>query len=133
MWRIARQRLKVRFKRGSLYPGRNSNEMELFPGSKFTISGNSAYPGSLKWGFCVPTKWAVLLSPSLSLYIYSRLLLIKPPRNEPFLELISHVSYCPTGLFSKKSKLASKSGSNKWWGLLTGELLTEVYCTSTPN
>ena len=32
-------------KRNSLYPGRISNEMKLFPVSKFTISGNTAYPG----------------------------------------------------------------------------------------
>ena len=38
------------------------------------------------------------------------------------------MSYYLAGLFSKKLKLASKSGSNKRRDLLTGELLTEVYC-----
>ena len=42
--------------------------------------------------------------------------------------VLSDVSYYPAHLFTKKSKLASKSGSNKWRDLLTGELLTEVYC-----
>ena len=46
------------------------------------------------------------------------------------MSLISGVSYYPAGLFSKKSELAAKSGSNKRRDLLTGELLTEVYCTT---
>ena len=59
---------------------------------------------------------------------YSRLGLIEPPRDRPFLALISGVSFYPAGLFSKISKLAVKSDSNKRRDLLTGELLTEVYC-----
>ena len=45
--RITWERPKIRYKRYSLYPGRISSEMELFPASKFIISGNSAYPCSL--------------------------------------------------------------------------------------
>ena len=45
--------------------------------------------------------------------LYNKLGLIEPPWDPPFLALISHESYYPAGLFSKKSKLASKSGSNK--------------------
>ena len=36
--------------------------------------------------------------------------------------------YYPTGLFSKKSKFALKSGPNNWHALLTGALLSGVYC-----
>ena len=36
--------LNIHYKRDSLYPGRFSNEREVFLVSKFAISGNSAYP-----------------------------------------------------------------------------------------
>ena len=60
---------------------------------------------------------------------YSRLRLIEPPEDWPYLALISGVSYYPAGLFSKNSKFITKGGSNKRCELLIGELLTEVYCT----
>ena len=58
---------------------------------------------------------------------YSRLRLIEPPWDRPYLVLISGVSYYPAGLFSKNSEFITKGGSNKRRELLTGEL-TEVYC-----
>ena len=61
--------------------------------------------------------------------IYSRLLLIEPPWDRPFLALLSGTSYYPAGLLSNETKLALKCGSNKPWDLLTGKLLTQVYCT----
>ena len=59
---------------------------------------------------------------------YSRLRLIEPPWDRPYLALISGVSYYPVCLFSKNSEFITKGGSNKRRELLTGELLTEVYC-----
>ena len=61
---------------------------------------------------------------------YSRLRLIGPPRDRPFMSLISGWNYYPASLFSKKSKLAQKSGPNKQRALLTGALLSGVYCTT---
>ena len=57
--------------------------------------------------------------------------LIEPPRNWPFLALISVVSYYPTVLFSKNpnwlQKVALISGGSY---VLTGELLSGVHCTN---
>ena len=44
------------------------------------------------------------------------------------MSLISGWNYYLVGLFSKKSKFALKSGSNKRRALLTGALLSGVYC-----
>ena len=44
------------------------------------------------------------------------------------MSLISGWNYYPAGLFSKKSKFALKSGPNKRRALLTGALLSGVYC-----
>ena len=41
---------KIRYKRDSFYPGRVSKELKLFLASKFVITGNSAYPGSILRG-----------------------------------------------------------------------------------
>ena len=60
---------------------------------------------------------------------YSGLGLIEPPRDQPFMSLISGWNYYPGGLFSKKSKFALKSGPNKRRAPLTGALLSGVYCT----
>ena len=53
---------------------------------------------------------------------YSGLRLIGPPRDRPFMSLISGWNYYPAGLFSKKSKFALNSGPNKRRALLTGAL-----------
>ena len=43
--------------------------------------------------------------------------------------ILSGMSYYPAGLFSKKSKLASKSGSNKGGSVnQRATVLTAVYC-----
>ena len=49
------------------------------------------------------------------------------------MSLISGWNYYPAGLFSKKSKFALKSGPNKRRALLTGALLSGVYCSASLN
>ena len=62
------------------------------------------------------------------MYTYSGRRLIEPAQDQPFLALISGLTDYPAGLFSKKSKLAFKSGPNKLRALLTDAVLSEVYC-----
>ena len=50
------ERPKIRYKRNYFYAGKITNEKELFLASKFATSGNWAYSGWLKWGYCVYTQ-----------------------------------------------------------------------------
>ena len=90
--RISRERLKIHYKRDSLYPESFRNEINIFLSCCWTKMKN---------------------------VIYSRLRLIEPPWDRPYLALISGVSYYPARLFSKTSKFTTKGGSNKWRELLT--------------
>ena len=80
-------------------------------------------PGYITWNLGVPFRRHIWRYSKLRLIA---LRLIEPPRDRSFLARISGLSYYPADLFSKKSKYPSKSGSNKWWDLLT-EVSRQVF------